>query len=1040
MIVKKSILSDAAYPLLPFAERKLQQLEQLRAMSGAGALSKALIVDNITMLLKTSAAGIAHIIMWGGGVGQILLATADGAYFVYDYLTDKIVTAFTGGGKTGELHPIANGECHRGETFAAKLTGPAWAKAETNGAGLEPVAVAHGFETEYLFGEGGIYAKKVDGAYTQVIAPDIINSDWLPETGAYQRPFVHIIRTAKGATLEETWLDEKAWHLYATDTWALNPNSNNFFPTHYWQPGIFYAQPANDELIPTGWYYGYRWGSYEACEEECNVTFTGYLDVRDSSYTPYGYTEVLTWLNGEAKFVLNLYTSAARLDIPTADTFAHSGAGGKTKGAYLMGTDFDASFDLLSFFGPLQTSSAALASEITNPAVHAWTCSGWENPDALTPNTEQTCGIVVAVERKAQGYRFRGYGEKLFETERYHSHSVSHDGTILAVFEADEGKPIDTVFVYDLFGLRKGFTNDATIAEVTRTVPGEAAPVVYIKGGYTTVRTSQVVNTNTLLTACVIPNRTEGETIWAPEIPETAETVADEKTFQYQSSMGVLHWSVPYGRIDAFIKSPLRVGKVVCPDGTHAKLVVASDFCFRSEVTRLSVGDSNAYVSLTITDGTDTYEYSGSFAGAAASLPFIISYSPFSAEGDPVQLIMGKFVSGPGGTEDPNSEEAPDLIRIDPLSVTGTGCTITNLTLNKDILVARILDGTGTPPVSYDESDVHGEVTCSDCFVPDGLGGCVANESDDCVYPCDGTSTYTITTSCGCAGSLTETVAMGVSLSGDTTVAQSELPVTYTAAGGRPPYTYSCTGCTINATTGVVSAVSGCSSFTPKATDGCGTEATLAVTYTPTTMSLSFTDICTGDANICVNTQFTVSGGVAPYTWTFSKGSIDSTGKITSVTCGASGSSAIGTVSVEDACGNTAEVNGRINGGKWGTLSAEQLTTLCGGRGQSEKVYASFYTIENNRLWTEILSRYAPNTCSTVGSRECETTIPKYAIIDSEWANQCKFYARETETYRLEGGTGGGCGCGTEVGTPYADPVPYWRRIHSQKYQDWVCS
>lgn len=68
-----------------------------------------------------------------------------------------------------------------------------------------------------------------------------------------------------------------------------------------------------------------------------------------------------------------------------------------------------------------------------------------------------------------------------------------------------------------------------------------------------------------------------------------------------------------------------------------------------------------------------------------------------------------------------------------------------------------------------------------------------------------------------------------------------------------------------------------------------------------------------------VGSQYSASGGEAPYSFSFSGGSIDSTGKITSVSsCGGpDGNGAIAHVTVTDACGKTAAIQVRLDGGAW---------------------------------------------------------------------------------------------------------------------------
>jgi hypothetical protein len=65
--------------------------------------------------------------------------------------------------------------------------------------------------------------------------------------------------------------------------------------------------------------------------------------------------------------------------------------------------------------------------------------------------------------------------------------------------------------------------------------------------------------------------------------------------------------------------------------------------------------------------------------------------------------------------------------------------------------------------------------------------------------------------------------------------------------------------------------------------------------------------------------QYSAAGGVAPYSYSFDGGSIDSTGLITAITsCGGSrGNGAVGRVTVTDACGSSASIDIRLPGGSW---------------------------------------------------------------------------------------------------------------------------
>ena len=71
--------------------------------------------------------------------------------------------------------------------------------------------------------------------------------------------------------------------------------------------------------------------------------------------------------------------------------------------------------------------------------------------------------------------------------------------------------------------------------------------------------------------------------------------------------------------------------------------------------------------------------------------------------------------------------------------------------------------------------------------------------------------------------------------------------------------------------------------------------------------------------------QYTASGGVLPYSYSFDGGSINSSGLITSITScgGSSGNGAVGSITVTDACGQTKSITVRLPGGQWVEQSVE---------------------------------------------------------------------------------------------------------------------
>ena len=86
---RRILLSSACYPYLGFAENKLAELDRLRRSVGTPLLKKCLSVQGIYILLTASELG-NKILMWGGGVSQILFRSSD-ASWAWDYFTDTLV-------------------------------------------------------------------------------------------------------------------------------------------------------------------------------------------------------------------------------------------------------------------------------------------------------------------------------------------------------------------------------------------------------------------------------------------------------------------------------------------------------------------------------------------------------------------------------------------------------------------------------------------------------------------------------------------------------------------------------------------------------------------------------------------------------------------------------------------------------------------------------------------------------------------------------------------------------------------------------------
>lgn len=89
----------------------------------------------------------------------------------------------------------------------------------------------------------------------------------------------------------------------------------------------------------------------------------------------------------------------------------------------------------------------------------------------------------------------------------------------------------------------------------------------------------------------------------------------------------------------------------------------------------------------------------------------------------------------------------------------------------------------------------------------------------------------------------------------------------------------------------------------------------------------------TGDGDCNVGDFYSGGGGIGPYSYSFSAGSINSvTGEILSISgCGAPGTDRFASVSVSDSCGSAASLEVRLPGGTWVLVGTDTGNCTNGG-------------------------------------------------------------------------------------------------------------
>jgi hypothetical protein len=332
---------------------------------------------------------------------------------------------------------------------------------------------------------------------------------------------------------------------------TLNVANQQILDSWYWTPSFFTVHPGEGLQRP-GWYYGTKPnGQYDTAVplSEATVRFKGLLDTRyRGNGDQYGWCEYVTSINNEEKNDLYFYLSAEILKAPVNNTSYHEGRyGSYTADIITIGSDLTG-FDL----------SFAITPAIDDPEVSLWNFSAWYNPES--GDSDSGAGVALTKGSVAEFYRFKGFTSLVYSTASYHSHSVSRDGTILAVFETDDAQTIARVRVFDLHGTRD-------------VVEGSE----YTGGGFTELRASDSVASVEALTACLIPFR-EVEPSLLPY------TLADAVPVEQNTSDNTLSFSSLSTLRFTITGTLLDIDKVSCEDGVTAKYEHSRDDCFESVI------------------------------------------------------------------------------------------------------------------------------------------------------------------------------------------------------------------------------------------------------------------------------------------------------------------------------------------------------------------------------------------------------------------------------------------------------------------------
>lgn len=606
METKEILLTPGAASFLGHARDLLAKLDRMRAAIGVVQLKKAVYTEGVTILLTSSDYG-NKIIMWGGGFPLILFAN-DTDTIAYDYYGD----VFTAGVAPflGDLAPIFNGRCQFGvaghNTYRRSWSGG------DNGEAVEAEYIGGMIDYEtaaYSDGET-IYRQDTEQS---VVAAFEHNVDlaYADHDGA------HFPTRTTGFEWNQN--DTTVFQKYT-------PRFNSIDPSFKWTPSFFFSEPGTGVRV-TGWFYGSYDGSWvlgdgfePIGDGGATAQLVAMLEVRDRGLQGFkhGYCEALTY--ADIGIIQGVdYTP----DFPVLTFFASPepfGDGGNQwfgwRSTVLLsaasmwgGTtpqgNRDRLFELENPFGDGKI-----------PEVHFWAFTGWWNPDTQglsLPIPPDSCGLVIVQGQRAKIYKYHGGLYDVFETEQYHSHSTSPDGTILAVFE-QAGGVISTVSVFDLYGAKAIPTADYTLKDLS--------PTDYQGGAPTTIRLRVDCSRYAMAQACVIPYRRNNAVVAGID-PDAVVAPPAEQDQTTSAAWGGLNWQRDSG-------SGLIIWKMVVTGGVYASIGRSYDECLDSTVyIEPPTGGSNDHLVVFWASGdspvgNDLYngKVRGSFVGDHANMRF----------------------------------------------------------------------------------------------------------------------------------------------------------------------------------------------------------------------------------------------------------------------------------------------------------------------------------------------------------------------------------------------------------------------------------
>ena len=462
------ILSKSGAHLLGFAKNKLRQLAQMRLNINLHVMNKTFYVDEYLVYIETADWG-DKIRISGGGFFNILFS--DGVVsWLYGWKEDNLIEA---GNATAPLT----------QAFLYHIDGVS----ERNKIKNRSVkALSEGF-TPYQAAEmfprhNAIATRRGNNFHIETAKKNIILTATIEDvTGAWEDVITnHYIYIGGHSTVNSAWNRMNTRELTLINT--TDPNTS--FPFAWkWTPRIWCPDLANSLYLLQGMYYGAltrHWGPYD----EIKAKFGCILKHREGSKHFMGYAEVFTEAIGsrdpgpdpdenegphfkaffqnmmwEAPKDYNTHINLNRL------TISHSYWASTPRESFAIYYDniLTGSFDTLDWWSTFDEEAPLENIYGDTYGVMGIIC--------VSTTGDYVLHKVKSIPTK-YGLAFLPY--QLHQGTNYHSHSLSYDGSIVAIF-IGEGVVSD-VYIYDLVNAEEIRSSSSSLQAENAITSGQIIP------------------------------------------------------------------------------------------------------------------------------------------------------------------------------------------------------------------------------------------------------------------------------------------------------------------------------------------------------------------------------------------------------------------------------------------------------------------------------------------------------------------------------------------------------------------------------------